>query len=193
MEQEKILTANDYIKMAEECEQYKKFAAAKRYYQKAFELDPRQKSAQMGVACMEKEIANQVYFRTEATYNLVSGRLELRTGCVVFVGRNGVDKTYQLDQMENIRVALGRLTFDYPEEAAPIGISCKSMKDWIGILEDAKSGKYPNVENVGLNTLEKFIADHFSKDTMDDAVEYCTQMSVMGYAEAKAVVERIFL
>ena len=57
----------------------------------------------------------------------------------------------------------------------------------------AKSGKYPNVENVGLNILEKFIADHFSKDTMDDAVEYCTQMSVMGYAEAKAVVERIFL
>ena len=39
MEQEKILTANDYIKMAEECEQYKKFAAAKRYYQKAFELE----------------------------------------------------------------------------------------------------------------------------------------------------------
>ena len=192
MEQEKILTANDYIKMAEECEQYKKFAAAKRYYQKAFEIDPRQKSAQMGVACMEKEIANQVYFRTEATHNLVSGRLELRTGCVVFVGRNGVDKTYQLDQMENIRVALGCLTFDYPEEAAPIGISCKSMKDWIGILEDAESGKYPNVENVGLNTLEKFIAGHFSKDTMDDAVEYCTQMTVMGYAEAKAVVERIF-
>ena len=89
-------------------------------------------------------------------------------------------------------MALGRLTFDYPEEAAPIGISCKSMKDWIGILEDAKSGKYPNVENVGLNTLEKFIADHFSKDTIDDAVEYCTQMSVMGYAEAKVVVERIF-
>ena len=62
MEQEKILTANDYIKKAEECEKYKEFTTAMKYFQKAYELDPRMKAAQGGVERMEKEIANQIFF-----------------------------------------------------------------------------------------------------------------------------------
>lgn len=191
MEQEKILTANDYIKKAEECEKYKEFSTAMKYYQKAYELDPRLKAAQGGVERMEKEMANQIFFRTEANYKLIKGRLELRTGRVVFIGNNGTGMSYLLDKMENIRVEFGRLTFDYPEEASPIGFSCKAIKDWISLLADAKEGKYPNSENGGLNILEKYIADHFTKETMAEAIEYCTQMSVMGYADAKIVVERI--
>lgn len=191
MEQEEILTANDYIKKAEECEKYKEFSTAMKYYQKAYELDPRLKAAQGGVERMEKEMANQIFFRTEANYKLIKGRLELRTDRVVFIGNNGTGMSYLLDKMENIRVEFGRLTFDYPEEASPIGFSCKAIKDWISLLADAKEGKYPNSENGGLNILEKYIADHFTKETMAEAIEYCTQMSVMGYADAKIVVERI--
>ena len=192
MEQEKILTANDYIKKAEECEKYKEYSTAMKYFQKAYELDPRMKAAQGGVERMEKEIANQIFFRTEANYKLTNGRLELRKGRVVFIGRNGTNMSYQLSDMENIRVEFGRLTFDYPGEAAPVGFSCKAIKDWVSLLADAKEGKYPNSHNGGLNILEKYIADHFTKETMAEAIEYCTQMSVMGYADAKIVVERIF-
>lgn len=141
---------------------------------------------------MEKGIDDQIYFRTEANYNLVSGRLELRRGCVIFIGKNGVDRTYQLSDMQNIHIALGRLTFDYAGEAAPVGISCKSMKEWLNILNEAKEGRYPDSETAGLNTLEKFVSEHFSKDTVDEAIEYCIQISGMGYAEAKAITDRIF-
>lgn len=192
MEQEKNWNANDYIKMAEKCEDFKEYATALKYYEKAAELDPKQRTAVIGADRMRTELANQVYFQTEANYKLTSGRLELRNGLLVFVAATGSDMSYQIADMENLRVALGRLTFDYPGEPAPVGFSCKSIKEWMNVISDAKEGRYPSLEEGGYNALQKYIADHFSKSNIDEAIEYCTQMSGMGYADAKIIVEQLF-
>lgn len=191
--EEKNLSANEYIKLAEQCEDVKQFATAMKYYQKAFELDPRQKSAQIGVERMQTELANQVFFKSEANYNLFKGRLELRNGVLAFVCQNGGDRFYQISDMENFRGALGRLTFDYPGEPGPVGFGCKNIKEWIGLLSDAQKGKYPTLEESSYNTLEKYIADHFTRNNIEDAIEYCTQMAGIGYADARAIVEKVIV
>lgn len=191
--EEKNFSASEYIKLAEQCEDSKQFATAMKYYQKAFELDPRQKTAQIGVERMQTELANQVYFKTEANYKLFKGQLELRNGVLVFVSQNGSDMFYQISEMENLRVALGRLTFDYPGEPAPVGYSCKNIKEWMNLLSDAKEGKYPTLEESGYNTLEKYIAEHFTRNNIEDAIEYCTQMAGIGYADARAIVEKVIV
>lgn len=187
----KVIDVNENISKAQKCEDYGEFCAALNYYSEVLEVDPNHSSAKLGVQRMNSELAKRVYFQTEANYKLTNGRLELRQGMVVFVGCNGTEMKYLISDIENPKVSLGRLGFDYQGQKNAAGFSCGQAREWILLIKNAKEHKYPKIEQSSYNTLEKYISDHFTKDNYDEAVVYFCEMSKISKVEAERIVGEI--
>lgn len=179
---------NDCISKAQKCEDYGEFCAALKYYNKVLSMDANHSSAKQGVARMESELAKLVYYKSKANYKLTNGRLELRQGSVVFVGENAVEMPYSIELIENPKVSLGRLGFDYEGEKNAAAFSCASAKEWVRLIKNAKEGIYPRVENQDYNTLEKYVSEHFTRSSYEEAVTYFCEMSNLSKTEAERVV-----
>ena len=125
-----------------------------------------------------------------ANHSLVEGRLELRRGMLVFAGINGIEIEHWLEHIENPRIKLGRIVFDY--DGKPIeGYSCSLAKRWIEILRLALNGKYPACEDQNYSAVEKYILENFIEETREDAVKYFMDLSGCDYQDSSIVVRRI--
>ncbi len=190
MQNKKDYTIEELLNVAQQCEQCEEFDMALKYYRETLKKQPKQSCAIMGVERTMNQLAKTVYFRSEANLKLTTGRLELRKGMIVFVSDMGVETEYDIEQIENPRIKLGRLVFDY--EGSPIeGYSCSVAKKWVSVIEDVLEGRYPVLDNATLNAVEKYICDNYTLDTIDDAVDYFIGISGCDYSDARIVVRRV--
>lgn len=181
---------SELMQAAQQCEQYEEFDIALKYYREILKIDPKQTGAKMGAERNINQLAKNVYFKSPVNLKLVTGRMELRRGLIVFVPSFGAEKEYEIDRIENPRIQLGRLVFDY--DGAPInGYSCNVAKKWVALISEVKDGKYPACETGMLNTLEKYIRDNYSLDKIEDAAQYFMGITGCTYSDARVAVRRV--
>ena len=190
MQEEAVMTINDLVSVAQKCMDYEEYDMAYKYFKEAFKLDTKSQTARFGMERAKKELEKRVYFESVANFKLVSGRLQLRPGMLVFSSIGGKETEYIVSEISNPRVQLGRLMFDY-EGSRIEGYSCQAAKKWIRILEDAIEGRYPSLENKKMSSLEKYIRDNFDGDTIEDGVTYFMEIANCSPTDARIVVKRI--
>ena len=127
---------------------------------------------------------------TPASFKLSEGRIELRKGSIVFISTTSAEAEYLIEDIDNMKVALGRFVFDYKGKTQP-GYSCRSAKKLIELISDAKEGKYPRLSSDKSTTLEKYIHDNFTPDQKEEAIMYFKDMSGCLSEEARTTVARI--
>ena len=74
---------------------------ALKYYRAVLEKEPKQSAAIMGEERSKSQLANTIYFRSEANFKLTTGRLDLRKGMIIFVSDNNVETEYDIDLIDN--------------------------------------------------------------------------------------------
>ena len=181
---------SEYLEIARHCEKYEEYDIALKYYKLILEEKPNLQTALVGVQRARNELAKIVYFRSPANSRLVEGELQLRKGLLVFVPNCGSEDEYELDRISNYRVRLGRLEFVY-NGMISVCYSCRYAKKWEKILRDTEEGIYPKGTQVGLTALEQYIDENFSRESMEDAIQYFMEMSGCKSQEARIVVRRI--
>lgn len=190
MSEKKFVTADECVVLAKQFELYEQFDMALKYFRKAYEMDKANKDAEMGVERSKVSLAKKIYYQTPANYALTEGKLELRRGVLLFIGNNGIEIEHWLEYIENPRIRLGRLVFDY--KGQPIeGYSCSVAKRWITTLKNVLKGKYPATDGQGLSSLEKYIHENFTASTLEEAVMYFMELSGCDSRDARIVVQRI--
>lgn len=184
------LSFEEAIAMAKRFEEYGQFDMALKYYRSAAEKKQDNKDAYVGAERCRLALKERIYYSTPANHSLVEGRLELRRGMLVFAGINGIEIEHWLEHIENPRIKLGRIVFDY--DGKPIeGYSCSLAKRWIEILRLALNGKYPACEDQNYSALEKYVLENFTEETREDAVKYFMDLSGCDYQDSSIVVRRI--
>lgn len=184
------LSFEEAIAMAKKFEQYGQFDMALKYYRSASEKQQDSKDAHVGAERCRLALKERIYYSTPANYSLVEGTLELRRGMLVFSGNNGKEFEHWLEHIENPRIRLGRILFDY--DGKPIeGYSCSLAKRWIEILRLVLNGKYPECEGQNYSAVEKYILENFSEDTKEEAIKYFMDLSGCDYQDSSIVVWRI--
>ena len=190
MQDKKNYSIEELLNAALQCEEYQEYDMALKYYRAVLEKEPKQSAAKMGVERAQTQLAKTIYFRSEANFKLVTGRLELRKGMIVFITDSSVETEYDMELIDNPTIKLGRLIFDYKGE--PIdGYSCPVSKKWVSIINEVKQGKYPPTENGSLNAVETYIKNNYTLEKIEDAIEYFMGITGCDYSDAKIVVIRI--
>lgn len=190
MQEELNYTIAELLQAASRCEQYEEYDIALKYYREVLKIDPNQSGAKLGTERNINQLAKTVYFKSLANLMLMTGRLELRRGLIVFVPESGAEVEYEIERIENPRIKLGRLTFDY--DGRPInGYSCNVAKKWVALIGEVKEGRYPESENGMLNTLEKYVRDNYTLDGIEDAAQYFKDITGCTYSDARVAVRRV--
>lgn len=190
MQNRKDYSIEELLNAAQQCEMIEEFDMALKYYRAALYKDPKLSSAKMGEERAKNQLAKVIYFRSPANFKLTTGRLELRRGMIVFVTDAGAETEYALEEIDNPKIQLGRLKFDYNGETIE-GYSCNVAKKWVSIINEVKEGKYPDDGNFGLNKVEKYIKEHFSMSSLEEAIEYFAGITGCDYSDARIVVVRV--
>lgn len=183
-------TLNDYLTTAQKCMDYSEYDMALKYYKEALKLEPEAQTAKFGIERARKELQKLIYFETPANFKMTSGKLELRLGMLVFVSSTSAEIEYEMEYLDNFRVGLGRLIFDYKGRKHE-GYSCSAAKRWVKLLQEVKEGKYPGIDNRVASTVEKYIMDNFNKDSFEDAVDYFMEITECPYSDARIAVRRL--
>lgn len=181
---------NELLETAKKCERYEEYDLALKYYNSVLEAAPNLQVAEVGVDRVRSELAKCVYYVTPASFKLSEGRIELRKGSIVYISTSSTESEYLIDDIDNMRVTLGRFVFDYKGKPQD-GYSCRSAKKLIELIKDAKEGKYPKLSSDKSTTLEKYIHDHFTPDQKEEAIMYFKDMSGCLSDEARTTVARI--
>lgn len=181
---------NELLEIAKKCEQYEEYDLALKYYRTVLEAAPNLQVAEVGVDRVRSELAKCVYYVTPASYKLSEGRLELRKGSIIFISTTSAEAEYMIDDIDNMRVALGRFVFDYKGKPQD-GYSCRNARKLIELIKDAKEGKYPKLSSEKSTSLEKYIQDNFTPEQKEEAIMYFKDMSGCLSDEARTTVARI--
>ena len=181
---------NELLEIARKCERYEEYDLALKYYKTVLDASPNLQAAEIGVDRVRSELAKCVYYVTPASFKLSEGRIELRKGSIVFISTTSAEVEYLIEDIDNMKVALGRFVFDYKGKTQP-GYSCRGAKKLIELINDAKEGKYPRLSSDKSTTLEKYIHDNFTPDQKEEAIMYFKDMSGCLSEEARITVARI--
>lgn len=181
---------NKLLEVAKKCEYCEEYDLALKYYMAVLEISPNLQVAEIGKQRAKNELAKVVYYTTPASFKLSEGRLELRKSLLVYVSLLGGENEFLVEDIDNMKVSLGRLVFDY-KGVTQDGYSCRVAKKWIEIINDAKEGKYPKINGGKLTTLEKYIHDNFTLEQKEEAILYFMDMSGCSSEEARISVASI--
>lgn len=190
MQDKREYSIEELLNIAQQCEMAEEFDVALKYYRVALERDNKLSAAKMGVERAKNQLAKAIFFRSPANFKLTTGRLELRRGMIVFVSDSSSETEYELEYIENPKIQLGRLKFDYKGQTIE-GYSCNVAKKWVALINEVKAGVYPVNAEGSLSTVEKYIKEHFTMANLEDAVEYFEGITGCDYSDARIVVVRV--
>ena len=182
--------ADNYVMRALGLEQQYEMERALDYYNKALDVDARNRDALTSVERITELLDDYCYKTGFANVGFLSGKFMLKKNKLVYVSDNGKVTTYDLSAITDIKISKGCLEFVYGgNKDCPVVYGGENIGAWVAALTNAKEGNYPPIteETIVLQPhyatyyrkLTRFlstvgkpdVADSFS-DTRDDVPVY---------------------
>lgn len=137
------VNAENLLIRAQEFEENEDYEAAISYYNKVLDIDLGRQEAKDGLERVKYALQNYIYFETDANKVFSMGKMQLKKGLLIYKANSGKEERYNLEDIYNIRKSMGCLVFMYGKKKLEISYGCSRVKEWIGLIEQAQKGKYP--------------------------------------------------
>lgn len=138
--------ADNYVMRAVGLEQQYEMERALEYYNKALDIDARNRDALRSVERITELLDDYCYKTGPANVLFVFGKLMLKKNKLIFVSDNGKVATYDLSAITDIKISKGCLEFVYGgNKDCPVSYGGENIDAWVAVLTNAKEGNYPPI------------------------------------------------
>ncbi len=175
-------------------EEYKKqgnYVAALEYYNRVLDEDITHYGAKQGVAHIENEMENYVYYQIAGNKVFTSGMLMLKKGKFVFRDNKGKETVYDLMLMKDIKKSMGTMSFMYPGKFSEQSFGVQgNVQMLIDYILQAQRGIYPEMCFRPKSDLEEHIIKNYQGRKVE-AIKYYRERTGVDLLTAKNAVDKI--